>query len=320
MAYVTKLDFFNGNLKLRHLVVALTILDEGSTAAAAKALHISQPAITRLLKETEQILKAPLFERTGSGMKPTATAGPFFKNAQAALAHIRAGARSIDQYSSGEFGTVRIGVYFAGANELLSRSIIRIHTERPNIQVVIRQDTPAHLIDLLADGKLDFILTRTNPLVVDKLPNGETVATEDLITESGIVLAGPKFDPTHTYTLSELLEETWIFPPYNTFLAAQAVKVFERAGLAVPEKVIECSSLSVTSALVNKGNYLGILPSTAGELFTDNHMLDISDFTITGALTMLWAADRVDSPAVIWTQDIFREEAAEFTDPYTNKS
>lgn len=75
-------------LNLRQLKAAIAIRDLGSISEAAKAVHISQPAITQGLAKMEQSIGQPLFVRTPSGMHQSEAGALFLPRAQSALAFI----------------------------------------------------------------------------------------------------------------------------------------------------------------------------------------------------------------------------------------
>jgi LysR family transcriptional regulator for metE and metH len=68
---VTHIALPRPRLEVRDLQVVLAVAAAGSTAAAAPALHLSQPAVSRALLAAEERLGAPLFDRTTRGLRPT---------------------------------------------------------------------------------------------------------------------------------------------------------------------------------------------------------------------------------------------------------
>ncbi len=76
------------DFNLRHLRALASITRLGSISAAAKAISISQPAITQALGKLETQLKQSLFERRSDGMVATAAASLFTPRIESALAHI----------------------------------------------------------------------------------------------------------------------------------------------------------------------------------------------------------------------------------------
>ena len=59
------------DMELRQLRAVLAIAQTGSVTKAAELLHVVQPAISRQLRQIEQDLGKPLFQRVHNGMEPT---------------------------------------------------------------------------------------------------------------------------------------------------------------------------------------------------------------------------------------------------------
>lgn len=78
---------------LRALRVLLAVAERGSTAAAAQAIHLSQPAITRAIHRLEEACALPLFVRTTRGMQPTHQGLQLAQRAGLLLGHLKTGAR-----------------------------------------------------------------------------------------------------------------------------------------------------------------------------------------------------------------------------------
>ena len=72
-------------LNLRHLRAAVAIVASGSVSAAARAVHVSQPAVTQGIAKLEAQIGQQLFERRADGMSPTEAALILAPRADAAL-------------------------------------------------------------------------------------------------------------------------------------------------------------------------------------------------------------------------------------------
>lgn len=83
----------DGRVKIRHLVLVTAIADEGTLVRAAESLHITQPVVTRGLREVEEVLGVPLFERLPRGVRPTQYGHSFIERARSVLAELRAAGR-----------------------------------------------------------------------------------------------------------------------------------------------------------------------------------------------------------------------------------
>jgi LysR family transcriptional regulator, regulator for genes of the gallate degradation pathway len=77
-------------LNIRHLRAFVCTVELGTLVAAARAVHISQPALTQAIAGLERDLGADLFLRHSDGMRPTEAALVFYPRVAAALGHVRA--------------------------------------------------------------------------------------------------------------------------------------------------------------------------------------------------------------------------------------
>ena len=133
----------------------LAVLDAGSLMGAARHLNAQQPTLSRHVAELEAQLGAPLFERTGRGVTPTAAALAIADAARQmeagalALSHGLAGARSA------ETGTVRISSSAVAAAWLL-----------PPVVQALQQAEPGIAIELVATNQLTNLLRREADIAV----------------------------------------------------------------------------------------------------------------------------------------------------------
>ena len=136
----------------------LAVLDAGSLMGAARQLHAQQPTLSRHVAELEAQLGAPLFERTGRGVTPTAAALAIADAARQmetgaeALAHTLAGRRS----EAG--GTVRVTASTVVAAWLL-----------PPLLATLRAQEPGIAIELVASNALSNLLRREADIAVRML-------------------------------------------------------------------------------------------------------------------------------------------------------
>jgi NAD(P)H-dependent nitrite reductase small subunit len=113
-------------IKFRHLLCFLEIARQGSLARAADVLAISQPAISKTLKELEDLLEARLFERTHLGVNLTPAGTRFMRYAGPSVQALRDGVGSV----RGDARTpsqVRIGVLSTVEGLLMPEVLCRLH-------------------------------------------------------------------------------------------------------------------------------------------------------------------------------------------------
>jgi DNA-binding transcriptional LysR family regulator len=229
----------DGRLKIRHLVLLVSIADEGTLMRAAEALHITQPVVSRALKEVEDLLGVDLFERLPRGVAPTPYGQAFIDRARAVIAQLRTAADEIQLMRTAQLGTVTVGTHLAGSNLLLPRAIASLKAEHPLLTVVVREGTPDMLQQLLLNGDLDLTVGRLSSSVPVRL-------VQQRLYQEPIRLVARANHPVHdrpSASLHDLLAYPWIFPVAQTALRAELEAVFFHEGIPLPANRVECTSM-----------------------------------------------------------------------------
>lgn len=246
----------DGRLKLRHLTLATTIADQGSVVAAAKALHVTQPVVSRGLHEIEDVLGVLLFDRGPRGVTPTIYGTVFVTHARAVLAQLREAGSQLELLQRGEIGRVRVGTHLAGSNLLLPRAIARLKQEHPRLTVIVREGTPDLLQNLLIAGEIDLTIGR---LAAEAAPH----LRQELLHLEPIRLVARVGHPVHRErkpSLARLACFPWILPLEQTALRAELEESFVAAGVDIPENRIECTSILTIHELLVSTDTIAALP------------------------------------------------------------
>lgn len=245
----------DGRLKLRHLVLATTIADEGSLARAAEHLHITQPVVTRGLQDLEGILGVHLFERSSQGVSMTVYGEVFIEHARGVLAQIRQAGRTLADLASADAGTVTVGTHLAGSNVLLPRAIASLKATRPGVTVLVREATPDILQQGLLMGDIDLTVGRLTP--VDARIEQIRLYVEPIVI---VVRAEHPILRGAVPTLSELAAYPWIVPVAGTALRRELEALFLAHGVAWPANRVECTSVLTLRRLILDGDFVATLP------------------------------------------------------------
>lgn len=148
----------------------LAALDQGSLLGAARALNASQPTIGRHIAELESQLGVVLFERTGRGLLPTATALRLAESARAMQAGADQLARSVSGAEAGVSGTVRITASQPVACMLLPPLLARMRIELPEVQVeLVASNEVTNLLRREADIALRMVQPTQASLVAKRI-------------------------------------------------------------------------------------------------------------------------------------------------------
>ncbi len=148
----------------------LAALDHGSALAAAQQLKTSQPTVGRHIAELESQLGVVLFERTGRGLVPTATALQLADSAR----DMEAGALQLTRTLSGAQqqtgGTVRITASVPVAVQLLPPLLARMREQMPDIQIeLVSSNQVSNLLRREADIAVRMVRPEQGTLLAKKI-------------------------------------------------------------------------------------------------------------------------------------------------------
>jgi DNA-binding transcriptional LysR family regulator len=195
-------------VELRQLEHFLAVVGEGSFTRAAARVHIVQSSLSASLIALERELGTELFIRGRRGAEMTDAGRALLEPARAALEKIESAHHAVAEVTGLLRGTVRIATVFVPRSLDIIETIRRFRTEHPGVDVQVLPADPTSMVDLVADGQVDFAITprvertsaalRFTPLVSSPLvlvcPAGHRLAgardlhPRDLLDESIIEL------------------------------------------------------------------------------------------------------------------------------------
>jgi LysR family pca operon transcriptional activator len=216
-------------IKFRHLDAFSAIARDGSFKAAAEQLNLTQPAISKTLKELEDILGVIVMVRSRSGVSLTPEGEIFLQFAEQSTAALRHGLRSLKSTSSAA-GHLKVGALPSVASSLLPRAMLAFTQKSADTLIEIHEGPHHDLTARLRSGKLD--------LVVGRLGKPDTMVGlifQQLYSEEVVVVASPASPAIGIVDMAELdgfrvlypLKESAIRPLVARLLIAQGVPLFE---------------------------------------------------------------------------------------------
>jgi DNA-binding transcriptional LysR family regulator len=150
----------------------LAALDQGSLLGAARILHNSQPTVGRHIADLESQWDVVLFERTGRGLVPTATALQLADAARAMETGANQLSRTLSGVQTQTSGTVRITASVPVAVTLLPPLLARMHQTLPDIQVeLVSSNQVSNLLRREADIAVRMVRPEQGSLVAKKIGN-----------------------------------------------------------------------------------------------------------------------------------------------------
>lgn len=299
-----------GRLRLRHLSVLLAVADARSMKRAAARVHLTQPGITRLVQEAEEMLATPLFERGRRGVAPTPAGEVLLSRARSLLTDVAATRREVAAIAAGAVGRVRLGVLPVVETDLLPRALLRLRRDAPRLGVVVEEGAREVLTEALRRGSLDLVVGRLSPSDA-----GAALAALPLFGLPVAVVcgAGHRLARARRAGWERLAAEEWVLPPAGTPVRAALEARFHAAGLAVPRAQIESASVLTNLALLADSPLLAVMPLGAARVLAEAGALCVLPVRLEDGLPpvgVLMRDGAAPSSAAAIVLDTLRLEAA----------
>lgn len=139
------------------------VAKNGNITRASKELLISEPAVSKSIKNLEGYLGAPLFTRTKKGVNLTTEGITLYEYISKGIEYFKSGEAKFNELINLESGTIRIGINTTLTKEFLMPYLETFHKLYPNINIEIRTNLTSELKSMLKDGQIDMhILNLTN--------------------------------------------------------------------------------------------------------------------------------------------------------------
>ena len=144
-------------IPLELLEAFVEVARRGSVTKAAQTLHRSQPAISHRIKRLEEHLGAPLFEKAGRGLKPTALGERLYREARGVLVELRDLPVKVTEWDATPRGKVTIGTFPTMARHYLLDPYARAMGTWPEVKWVLETGLSIGLMDGLHSGRIDTL-------------------------------------------------------------------------------------------------------------------------------------------------------------------
>jgi LysR family pca operon transcriptional activator len=244
-------------IRFRHLHSFLTIAQQRSVGAAAQALSITQPALSKTLRELEDALGARLFSRDRKGMVLTRAGETFLQHAAASLAAMREGIDSVRQSQATGRHEVRVGALPNVSASIVPNAVRQFKRTSPEIVVRVVPGDNARLLDALRLGEID--------LVVGRLAQPEYMvglSFEHLFSESltAVVRRGHPLAGVKRFRLAAIGEYPCVLPSHGTTIRHEIDRFLLSKGVPQPSDLIETNSIEFGHAYVQQTDAIWFTP------------------------------------------------------------
>jgi LysR family transcriptional regulator, regulator of abg operon len=241
-------------MKLNTLRALIAAVEEGSLRAAARRVGVSQPALTKMVRELERELATTLLARSTTGVVATAQGKVLYERARAADRELLQAVDQISQLGGRMEGDLHIGAVPLAVMLLMPETLRTFGRDFPGIRLRISEELYIEQLTRLRKGEVDVAIG-PKP---DGLPQGE-FATEPLMPISMVVVVRKGSPLAQARSLGELANAKWVFTG-ATADAGYAKLMFEKNGLPVPPVGALVNSTLGLVSIIASGDFVGLMP------------------------------------------------------------
>jgi len=245
-------------VELRHLRYFIAAAEEENVSRAALKLHVSQPALSRQIRDLEEELRFPLFQRTAKSVQLTEAGRAFLAEARDVLKRADDAVDRARAIATGGHGELHVGYAPSPTARILPTTLRAFQTRMSKVRVRLHDLSSEEMVAGLREGEIEVaVLVRPTRAMLRGLRFEE-------LARDPICLAVPPKHPLarhRTVTIAEVAREPLVvfsredYPDYHELLDA----IFAGSKLR-PRIAEECDSSTSLIAAVESGAGVAIVP------------------------------------------------------------
>jgi DNA-binding transcriptional LysR family regulator len=245
-------------MDLRLMRYFVACVENKTMHAAAAAVNVSQPALSKAIHNLEAQLGVTLLDRRPRGVVPTPFGETLFRYAKMIDSEMRRAVAEIDAMRGMTRGMIVVGV-IPTMSSVMAGVARQVMETLPGLKLKLKIAFSYELTASLLDGELDFALL----LLPDR--NAPPGLSFDPLVHTGprvAARAGHPLAHRSGVTLEELASFPWLFPDYPPSHRAIVTQAFIDAGVPPPTGAIEASTVIFFDAVVRETDLVTVVPST----------------------------------------------------------
>ncbi|TDF82335.1 LysR family transcriptional regulator [Pseudomonas sp. H9] len=243
-------------MKLHQLQALVAIADCGSIRAAARAVNVSQTAISKALRELETDLQLPLLVRNANGVGLTLYGRSLLTHARQMLGQLEQAQRELTHLKGQTEGHLRFAISPWMGMALLPEVVQLFRQRMPKVRLEIFEGLMAVTLPRLREGTMEFAIGLVSAL----LPRPE-FACDPLLTYKMAVIARNGHPKQGVRSIHELLDQDWVVNYPDTGHDDFMTELFWQHNAQIPvEQVQRAQSLQLMLSLIEQTDMLSYCP------------------------------------------------------------
>lgn len=298
-------------LRLRNVKMLLSLAQTRNISHSAVMLNTTQPGLSKWLKDLEEDIGLPLFERHARGLLPTPYGEVLIAHAQRIDAQLDRAGSDMAALREGGSGRVVIGASGVAASDTVPLAITRLLDRMPRAKVSLVEGTTDRLTGQLAQGELDVVLGRAAPEFGDP-----ALEMESLFFDTIHLVVRPRHPLLASKGLSwpDLQAYRWIVWPKGTPIRNAMDNALTEAGQALPRDTVETNSVTANLTLLNNSDMIGVASHRSALRLAQTNVIRILPIRLSGfgAVAMYWRKEGFMPQAVQLALECLREVVADY--------
>lgn len=250
-------------LRLRQLQVLLSLAETQNISHSALRLNMTQPALSKWLKELEADIGLPLFERHARGLRPTTFGRTLIEYVARIGNEFDRAREEMEALRSGSSGRATIGASGATIGSVVPQAALALLAAMPNASIEVVEGPMDRLFQQLKQRELDVAVGRMSPKY-----NDAEILSEPLY-EDRLQFAVRPHHPLASrrkISWSDLLAQRWVVWTRDIPARDLLETALVARGLSLPRSAVESNSVLATIALVADSDMVAVVAERAIEL------------------------------------------------------
>ena len=242
-------------MRMRHIEILVAVAETGSIRAAARKVGLTQPALSKSIRQMESDFQVQMLTRTPRGVVLTDYGRAVLVRARSINAELRRMEEEVAQLRGSMRGSVSMGVAPLPSLMILPHVLPRFCAQHPEVEVRVVDGIYPSVLPFVREGMFDFVL---GPAPPDRVV-GEFEVEE--LLETGLAVAGRAGHPAgKARRLADLVSAQWMTLGPAGGPGDHFVNAFEAQGLTAPKATIKSELFASSLALIEASDFLCILP------------------------------------------------------------
>ncbi len=289
-------------MELRQLKYFIRSAELQNFTEAAHGLYISQSTLSQQIKQLEEELGIPLFDRIGKRVRLTEAGVKFLPYARQTVLDADSGRQVIHDLKGLKTGELRIGVTY-GLSSLLTPVLVQFSAKYPEVKIVVEFGTSQELLDKLRSTRVDFLLSFL------ELQNNELFISQQLYDSPLTLVAHPSNAVANKkFIQMKELQDIPLVLPAKGFHTRQFLNEALAANNIRPNIKMELNDINTLLQLVETGNWCTIMTVAAVKARKTLRTIPIKGLNIISQASITWPKDSYRKKSVLIFTEMIQKQ------------